>query len=169
MTDGEFKRILLPQYRQMYAAAFAILRDTDDASDAVQDTISALWLKHDRMDAPDNPQAFCYQTIRNHCIDRLRQNSKRYFERIDTLYTIESDSHTDEETSFNSTKESIKKYLKELNGRHKKILILSIFSQLSNNEISAVTGETPENVRVILCRGRKTIKEYLKNERYATL
>lgn len=36
MTDGEFNSILLPQYRQMYATAFAILRDSDDASDAVR-------------------------------------------------------------------------------------------------------------------------------------
>lgn len=43
MTSGEFKDRVLPCYRQMYATAFAILRNPDDASDAVQDAISVLW------------------------------------------------------------------------------------------------------------------------------
>lgn len=164
MTDGEFKRILLPQYRQMYAAAFAILRDPDDASDAVQDTISALWQKHEGMEIPENVPAFCNRTIRNHCIDRIRQNSNRYFEIIETLYMIPSDNLTDSEASFTSTSALIMKCLTLLNERHRKVMILSIFSQLSNNEISTATGESPENVRVILSRGRKTIRELMKNE-----
>ncbi|MDE6380760.1 MAG: sigma-70 family RNA polymerase sigma factor [Muribaculaceae bacterium] len=166
MTDGEFKRILLPQYRQMYATAFAILRDPDDASDAVQDTISALWQKHKRMVVPENVGAFCNRTIRNHCIDRIRQNSNRFFDRITSLYLmIPSDTSTDSEASFTSTSSLIMKYLAQLNERYRKVLTLSIFSQLSNNEISDATGESPENVRVILSRGRKTIKEFLKNEK----
>ncbi|MDE6697234.1 MAG: sigma-70 family RNA polymerase sigma factor [Muribaculaceae bacterium] len=164
MTDGEFKRIVLPQYRQMYATAFAILRDSDEASDAVQDSISALWQKHTQMKPPDNAQNFCNRTIRNHCIDRLRKNSKQYFERIDTLYQFSAESNADSEVSLNSTSAFIMKCLMGLNKRHREVLTLSIFSQLSNDEISTATGESPENVRVILSRGRKTIKEYLKNE-----
>ncbi|MDE5585629.1 MAG: sigma-70 family RNA polymerase sigma factor [Muribaculaceae bacterium] len=165
MTDGEFKRILLPQYRQMYSAAFAILRDPDDASDAVQDTISVLWQKHETLNIPENVSSFCNITIRNHCIDRIRHNSKHYFERIDALCTLPSDTSTDSKASFTSTSSLIMKCLDHLNERHRKVMILSFFSQLSNNEISIATGESPENVRVILSRGRKTIKEFLKNER----
>lgn len=165
MTDGEFNKILLPQYRQMYATAFAILRDSDDASDAVQDIISSLWQKHNSMAVPDNAVAFCNQIIRNHCIDRIRVDKKRYFERIDTLYQLTNGTFTDSEVSLNSTTAFIMKCLLKLNKRHREVLTLSIFSQLSNEEISAATGDTPENVRVILSRGRKTIKEFLKNEK----
>ena len=164
MTDGEFNRIVLPHYQQMYATAFAILRDPDDASDAVQDTISSLWQKHHYLVIPDNVIAFCNQTIRNHCIDRLRVDSKRYFERIETMFQLPTSTNADSEASLSSTSEFIMKCLAKLNKRHREILTLSIFSQLSNDEISTVTGETPINVRVILSRGRKTIKEYLKNE-----
>ncbi len=57
MTDGEFKEILLPCYRRMYAVALAILRNEDDASDAVQDAISALWQRHMDLPIPDTPVA----------------------------------------------------------------------------------------------------------------
>lgn len=164
MTDGEFNRILLPNYRQMYATAFAILRDPDDASDAVQDVISKLWLKHKGIPIPDNAEAFCRQTIRNHCIDRIRGDAKRYFERIETLLQLPTATKADSQVSLSTTSAFIMKCLMKLNKRHREILALSIFSQLSNEEISKATGESPENVRVILCRGRKTIKENLKNE-----
>ncbi|MDE6342732.1 MAG: sigma-70 family RNA polymerase sigma factor, partial [Muribaculaceae bacterium] len=165
MTDGEFNSILIPQYRQMYATAFAILRDPDDASDAVQDIFSSLWLRHSCMALPENAAAFCRQSIRNHCIDRIRSDSKRYFERIDTLYQLPTGSHTDSQVSLSSTAALIMKCLAKLNKRHREVLTLSLFSQLSNDEISVATGESPENVRVILSRGRRTIKEYLKDEK----
>ncbi len=164
MTDGEFNSILLPQYRQMYSTAFAILRDPDDASDAVQDVVSTLWQKHYNLPIPDNEVAFCRQTIRNYCIDRIRGDSKRYFEKIETLYQLTTESNTDSDVSLSTTSDFIMKCLRKLNKRHREVLTLSIFSQLSNDEISRATGESPENVRVILSRGRKTIKEYLKNE-----
>lgn len=162
MTRGEFKSIVLPCYRQMYATAFAILRNQDDASDAIQDIVTSLWQRHDALDIPDNPQAFYVHMTRNICIDRLRLDSKKYFEKIDSLYMIASDSEADTELSFSTTKARISDILLKFKEKHRKILILSIFSQLSNDEISVVTGESVENVRKILSRGRKKIKEYLK-------
>ncbi len=103
MTDGEFNSILLPQYRQMYSTAFAILRDPDDASDAVQDVISTLWQKRYNLPIPDNEVAFCRQTIRNYCIDRIRGDSKRYFEKIETLYQLTTESNTDSDVSLSTT------------------------------------------------------------------
>lgn len=164
MTEGEFKSIVLPQYRQMHAAASAILRNSEDASDTVQDVLSAMWQKHNRMAVPDNIQAFCNRTVRNACIDRLRSDSKRYFERIDSMYMMASETKTDSDVSLNSTKSFISKALMKFKQKQREILILSLFSQLANDEISEITGESHENVRVILSRGRKTLKEYLKNE-----
>lgn len=165
MTDGEYKSILLPCYRQMYATAFAILHDSADASDVVQDMMILLWQKHEAIAIPQNPQAFCARLVRNHCIDRLRSDTGRYFERIDSLYGMTSDIATDTDVSLRMTESYISEILSTFKAKQRKILILSIFSQLSNDEISSITGESPENVRVILSRGRKKIREYMTDER----
>ncbi len=165
MTSGEFKSLLLPCYRQMYATAFAILRNADDASDAVQDTMSALWQKHPVLNIPDNCQAFCCHAVRNVCIDRIRQNSRYYFDRIDCLYPLPANSATDSAVSLDTTKSYLSAILLKFKEKHRHILTLSIFSQLSNDEISNVTGESPENVRAILSRGRKKIKDCMNNEK----
>lgn len=148
----------------MYLTALAILRDHDDASDAVQDAITSLWQNHEELKIPDNPQAFCNRTMRNTCIDRLRSSSKRYFENIDNLGAIADGMNADTEASFTTTSAFISKLLLIFKEKQRKILILSIFSQLTNDEICEITGETPENVRTIISRGRKKIKEYLNNE-----
>lgn len=164
MTDQEFKKIFLPCYRRMYAIAYAILRNADDASDAVQDTMSSLWQRHMKLLIPDDASAFCSKTVRNTCIDILRRNSKRYFDNIEDANVLPSLSKTDSAVEYSSAKKFIFGLLSGFKEKHRKILVLNIFSQLSANEISKIIGDSEENVRTILCRGRKKIKECLNDE-----
>lgn len=165
MTDGEFKNILLPCYRRMYAVAYTILRNADDASDAVQDVISILWQQHKDLPVPDNPMAYCCRVARNNCIDHLRSNSKRYFDNINDANMLVSDSLADSVISYKTTSSRIAEILSIFKEKQRKILVLNIFSQLSNAEISKIMGESEENIRVILSRGRTKMKEYLNDER----
>ncbi|MDE6654442.1 MAG: sigma-70 family RNA polymerase sigma factor [Muribaculaceae bacterium] len=164
MTSGEFKSILLPCYRRMFATAMAILRNGDDASDAVQDTVSALWQRHAGLSVPDNVVAFCCRAVRNTCIDRLRLDSKRYFDNIEGLCVADASVTSDRDASLNTMSEYIATLLSGFKEKQRRILMLSIFSELSNDEISVITGETNENVRMIISRGRKKLKEYLTHE-----
>lgn len=165
MTDGEFKSIMLPCYQQMYATAFAILRNRDDASDAVQDCISQLWIKHELLNIPENPHGFCCRSVRNICIDRIREDSKRYFDNIDNLYEVATEDRTDSAASFHTSSARLVRILSRFKEKQRKVMILSIFSQLSSEEISGITGLSPENVRKILSRGRQQIKGYFSNDR----
>lgn len=164
MTDQEFKAILLPCYRRMYAVAYAILRNADDASDAVQDAMSSLWQRHNELLIPDDAISFCCKTARNTCIDVLRRNSKRYFDNIEAANMLTSVSDTDSSAEYRSSRKFILELLSNFKEKQRKILVLNIFSQLSANEISKIIGESEENVRTILCRGRKKIKECLNDE-----
>ncbi|MDE7418861.1 MAG: sigma-70 family RNA polymerase sigma factor [Muribaculaceae bacterium] len=164
MTDLEFKNIMLPCYRRMYAIAYAILRNADDASDAVQDAMSSLWQRHIELLIPDDAVAFCCKTVRNTCIDILRRNSKRYFDNIEDAKILPSRSDTDSSAEYSSSRKFILELLSTFKEKQRKILVLNIFSQLSANEISEIIGESEENVRTILCRGRKKIKECLNDE-----
>lgn len=74
-----------------------------------------------------------------------------------------SDMEADTEISLRTTQSCISDILLRFKEKQRRILILSIFSQLSNDEISVITGESSDNIRAILSRGRKKIKEYLNN------
>lgn len=165
MTDGEFKDIFLPCYRKMYAVAYSIFRNADDASDTVQDVISVLWQGHNTLSVPEKPVAFCCQVTKNACIDRLRRDSKRYFDSIESAQMVITDSATDSAASYTSSIKRISGILSKFKEKQRKILCLNIFSQLSTQEISNLMGESEKNIRTILCRGRKKIKELLNDER----
>ncbi len=123
MTDAEFKDILLPCYRRMYAVAYAILRNADDASDAVQDAVSALWQRRGDLPVPDNSLAFCCRTMRNSCIDRLRIDSRRYFDNIDSADDIAAEGAADSLIAYNSAKERITGILSGVKEKQRKILV----------------------------------------------
>ena len=59
MTAEEFKSTILANYRRMYAAALAMLANSDDASDAVQDTVARLWERRESLGDVDSPASFC--------------------------------------------------------------------------------------------------------------
>lgn len=144
----------------MYAVAFGIFRNADDASDAVQETMSGLWSRHITLPVPDSPGAFCTSSLRHTCIDMLR---KRRFDSLEGVEAIAAQS-ADAPASFHSSLGFIRSLLDDFPPKQRKILTLSFISQLSNDEIVAATGESAANVRQIISRGRQKLKILISHE-----
>lgn len=166
MTDGEFKQLILPQYGKMYAAAYVILRDKDDACDAVQEVVARLWERRGGLDTAISVGSLCAISVRNCCIDMLRKRHGQVS--LDTELNMGNDVSsvitTDEAANYNSLLQAISKVISTMNGVQRNILTLSLISKLKTEEIQQVTGESSANVRQILSRGRRKIKEILENE-----
>ena len=56
--------------------------------------------------------------------------------------------------------------LKHLEPRKREILLLQYFSGLSQKEIAAAMGLTPENVRILAHRGKLELKRYMEEHHY---
>ncbi len=56
--------------------------------------------------------------------------------------------------------------LSRLEPRKREVLLLQYFSGLSQKEIGAVMHLTPENVRVLACRGRQELKKLMEENHY---
>lgn len=160
MTDTDYRKHIISCYRGMFAVAFRIFRDADDAADAVQETMTRIWEKRSETSLPDNPAAFCNVAVRNTCINMLRL---RRFDRLDGI-DLPSTTATDAGASYNSALGHLRSLLADFPEKQRKILILSFISQLSNTEITEATGESDANVRQILSRGRQKLKSLLSNE-----
>ena len=59
--------------RQLLLAAQAILHDAEQAEDAVQETLMRCWLVRHRLGHIGELPPFALQTVRNLCIDLIRQ------------------------------------------------------------------------------------------------
>lgn len=125
---------------------------TDLAADAVQETMVKIWSKGDELLSVNNPEALSIAILRTTAIDIMRRQRK--YEQVDTIKDVAPDSPPDNETAT-----ILERIIDTMPAAQKEILRLSIFEDLSAKEISEITGVSGTNVRQLLSRGRKKIKE----------
>lgn len=148
-----FNERFLPLYPRLYSVAAAILGpSTGEASDAVQETMVKIWKSGASMATIEQPEAYAVKVLRTTAIDMLRR--RHYADSIDEALEIDSDSPPDPDSV-----EFLERIIDTLPSTQQEVIRLSAFSNLPNDEIAALTGQTAVNVRQLLSRGRKKIKE----------
>ena len=157
MDSSAFKRLLLPHYRRMYATAITILRNSDDASDAVQEAFTRLWEKRDDLPNIDTPEAYCVTTIKRICIDRIRKNALPINEVTEDTLLISDDS--DEQADNRESIQLVTLLMSKLPEQQRQVLQLRAFNDCSFEEIESITGLTGVNVRTLLSRARRRMRE----------
>ena len=161
MDSSAFKRLLLPHYRRMYATAITILRNSDDASDAVQEAFTRLWEKRDDLPNIDTPEAYCVTTIKRICIDRIRQNALPINEVTEDTLLISDDS--DIQADNRESLQLVTLLMNKLPEQQRQVLQLRAFNECSLDEIESITGLTGVNVRTLLSRARRRMRELFNN------
>lgn len=168
MVSEDFKTRILPCYRRMFAVAVTMLRDRDEAADAVQDAMTRLWEKKAELVDISVPEAFCVTMVKRICIDRLRAGQAHPPDGLESVRTLSAED-ADAGAREKSMQDLISRMILLLPPSQQRVIRLSIFNECSNDEIAGITGESPSNVRQLLSRARRKIKElYLKynNERF---
>ncbi|WP_108822137.1 RNA polymerase sigma factor [Dysgonomonas sp. Marseille-P4361] len=168
MDAETFKKEFLPYHQKLYRIAFRIVHDADSAEDMVQDAFVKLWNKRDEMSKIENTEAFAIIILRNTCLDYLRKTKDEY--------NIEYDKEIPEEVSLSKEIEqrdqvqNIKGLINKLPDQQRQVMMMKHWDGYSDEEIEEMTGLSSGNIRVILSRARKTIREqFLKIERQWTL
>lgn len=148
-----FRRKIIPLYKPMYAAAAAILGDRDEAADAVQDAMERLWQARETLGSVQSLPAYCMTVLRRVAVDRIRR--RRPAEPIDGIVepAVPPDCNSGE------TADIINRIIATLPPNQQAVIRLSAFYQRSNDEIAAQTGLSNENVRQLLSRARRRIRE----------
>ena len=125
MTHEQFTQIYLPFSGKMYALAYNLLRNRDEARDCVQDVYSELWIKRNTIEPDKPPLALVLMMVRNNCLDRLKARSTEPSdELIETLLEhntenqIDATSDLNEHSSMiviigNFTKEDVSNFLNQ--------------------------------------------------------
>ncbi len=157
MDSSAFKRLLLPHYRRMYATAMVILRNSDDASDATQEAFTRLWEKRDDLPNIDNPEAYCVTTIKRVCIDRIRRNTLPINVVTEETLLISDDS--DEQADNRESLQLVTHLMRQLPEQQRQVLQLRAFNDCSLEEIESITGLTGVNVRTLLSRARRRMRD----------
>lgn len=155
MDRKEFEQEILPMYKRMFAVCVTIVQDRDEASDAVQEAFAKLWEHRDLLDNISSYEAYVMTTVKHICVNRLRfRNSHE-----DSIDKINEPSADDNQVENRSEVELVKRLMEQLPAGQRRILILNSIGVYSNQEIAEITSESEANVRQLLSRARKKLKE----------
>lgn len=156
MDAATFKNEFLPISRKLYVVAFRLLENCQDAEDAVQETFTKLWSKRASLPQIANNEAFAITTLRNICFDIIRTRKMKF---IDFDENLPENQNLFTEIEMRDNILIIRKLIANLPDTQRKILKLKLWDNFSDEEIANATGIKAGNIRVLLSRARKTLKE----------
>lgn len=146
---------------RLLATAQRIVGD-DDADDALQEAFARLWSRGEELPGEQAVEAVAVTTVRNVCIDTLRRQSVRRYDNIDDTPSAQAvaDDNSDEASERTELYRNVTALIdSRLSSRDRLILYRRDRDGWDFDEIAAETGLTESNVRVILSRARKTIRQ----------
>lgn len=155
MIDStEFNRIVLPHSHKIFAVAYRFMQQAEEAEDVVQDIFIKLWQKREELPPGDRLLPFILVMTRNLCIDRLR--TRHDTERDDK---IPDDISTSNPVEEKDRLQQMMKLIALLPESQREVLKLRVFRELSTEEISIKLNLSEQNVRQLLSRARRQLKE----------
>lgn len=153
----EFASFVRANAAALRRAAWLLTGDADEASDLVQDTLTRLYPKWERVIAADSALAY----VRTCLLRRFLSNSRRL--RIRTL----SDAYADERGSERNDIEGVADRLllatrlRELPPKQRAAIVLKFYYELTDREASAVLGYPMPTFRSHVRRGLAALRKSL--------
>ena len=147
---------LFRKYSQdLYRYSLSILKDEDDAKDAVQEAFIHYIEKEKSFRGECSQKSWLLIIARNYCYSKLKRADQSNEIINDETFNECYELHIEEEITLNEA-------LKSLTPLQNELLFLKEYGGYSYNEIAEITNLTLENVKTILFRARQKLKKILK-------
>lgn len=145
-----FAELVQSQMQNMYKTARAMLRNDEDAADAISDTILTCWEKMEQLKKTEFFKTWMTRILINKCNDYLRQRKK--------AYPVEEV----EETPISSEEYENVEWMELINcldEKYRLIMVLYYVNGLKTTEIGSILHMPDSTVRTRLARGRIQMAE----------
>ena len=161
MDTLQFKNRIIILSDKLFRLAKSILQNEDEAWDAVQDLNLKLWEKRIQLNEIENIPAFAMRSMRNLCLDVLRQ--RRNNDHIDTDIEYQ-ELNPYQQTERNDMVTKIQLLIDRLPELQRTIMRMRDVEGMEISEISYITQITENAVSVNLSRARQKVREQLITE-----
>lgn len=156
MTLDEFKENVLAWQGLMYAVARRTGLSDDDAADVTQEAILRLWNSRMRLSAIEDIKGYCLKTLRNECYSFFRKNVPDCpIDEIGDIPCAENEAQ-----KIDCSAERLLQIIDRLPAGQGTVMRMRCFADMEYDEIADATGYSEANVRQLLSRARKKIRNY---------
>lgn len=160
MDANDFKRKFLPYHQKLYRVAFRLMGNAQDAEDMVQETYLKLWKKREKL-PPDIEcmEAYSITLIKNLCFDSFRSIRLEEDNRPPEELNITEENNPMHEVELKDEVNQVKRIISTLPKQQQQVVMMRDVNDCSYEEIEQATGLSSVNIRVLLSRTRKKIRE----------
>ena len=162
---GMVGRLYIDQKQTMYHTAFAILKNKQDAEDAVHEAFLRIITNIDKLSeiGSEKIKSFVIIVVKNIAIDIYRKRLQ-----ITTVDASEDDdtdiSEVERKVLESSEYDILNKVVGMLPETQRNVLILKYYHDMTTADISAMLGVTASAVRTRICRAERKLAKLLEEE-----
>jgi RNA polymerase sigma-70 factor (ECF subfamily) len=143
---------------RLYPVAWRILRDRDQADDAVQRTLVAIWRELPKLRDPNAFESWSYRIVVRFCTQELR--SRRPSDQ--DVYELDIGRRPAEGTTQVSRRDEIARGFQRLSPEHRAVVVLVYYEGMTMNEAAAVLEVSPGTVASRLHYAMRTMRAALE-------
>lgn len=146
----------------VWSIARKMLRNSDEAEDAVQEIFVDIWKNAGRFDESKSSETtFIAMIARRRLIDKIRYSTRRISaDSLDDVL-LEPFTRTDKTMQLGLEAQQAAEAMRNLRPEQQQVLRLSIIQGMSHQEISEATGMPLGTVKTHARRGILQVREYL--------
>lgn len=145
-------------YGPMMSKAMAMLNDPQAAKDVVQEVCIRLWERPNGLEQADSPAAYCVRAVCHSAISLMRRTQR--FEPLENLQSEPATEmpHYDEDIDY------LRRLLANLPPAQRRAFMLRQERGLEYNEIAGQMQLKADNVRQLISRARKKLRELYERD-----
>ncbi len=163
MDQNQFKEKIIPISSKLYSICLRILGNSHEAKDCLQDVYLKLWSGRELLAEVKSLEAYAITITKNQCLDRLRMRKQTVD--VDQLATKVNFIVEQEDQEFTDPRlQKLNRVILLLPEIQQRVFTLRDIERLEFDEIAEQLGINQENVRVILSRARKRIREIVEQD-----
>ena len=123
--------------RRLYLTAYRIVRDADQAEDAVQQTLVAIWRELPSLRDPDRFEPWTYRLVVRFCLAESRRHRRAGIRQvpIDDLVPSQADDFADADR-----RDQLSRALHDLSVEHRTVVVLHHYAGLPLAAIAEILG-----------------------------
>jgi RNA polymerase sigma-70 factor (ECF subfamily) len=163
MDAREFKQRFMPHYKLLYRVANYLTGNAQDAEDLLQDMYLKLWQKRDDLKEETDTQAYLVTMMKNLFIDQRRHKHLDASEAIEAHASPPDERSLDHQIDARDEVQQVEGLIRKLSERDAKIIQMHLMEDRSYEEIENDTGLSQGNIRIIVMRAKKKLKQQFQN------
>ena len=147
--EAAFELVFKTHYKNLYAYAFTILKDEDEAEETVQQVFFKLWERSEQLSIPGSVAAYLYRAVHNESLNFLKHQKVKEGYRLHVAYSMKNKSEQPQGRMIKKElEEKFRETLNELPEQCRTVFQLSRFEDMKYRDIAGkldISVKTVEN------------------------